>query len=202
MASLSTQLIIDWSTYKLDKQSIVIANILYQNLHTCHAKLLDGSIGPISLPFTGGDTGFLLIPKNNRVFDIRVCNKKRFVKTNQITLESDMDCTRAIATIVKGLKESKNIYKKTINDGLMAELNTNPTPFVIAFCMLSGEEVAVHASDYLEKLYSKSEKAITAVFAYGEMTDNSEEMRFCLFKYLMENDKKFPTNFFEQIYSI
>jgi len=102
-----------------------------------------------------------------------------------------------VATIVKGLKVSKNTFKKTVNDGLMAELNTNPTPFVIAFCMLTEEEVAVHASDYLIKLDSNSEKAIRTVLAYGEMMEKSEEMLFCLFKYLMENNKKFPTNLFE-----
>ena len=188
----------NWSEYNIDKEdlsSTLCANTLYKNLHACRAELLDGSIGHISLPFTGGTTGFLLTLENNRVFDIHVCNNKRFVKTNQIALESDI--INMVATIVKGLKVSKNTFKKTVNDGLMAELNTNPTPFVIAFCMLTEEEVAVHASDYLIKLDSNSEKAIRTVLAYGEMMEKSEEMLFCLFKYLMENNKKFPTNLFE-----
>jgi hypothetical protein len=159
---------------------------------------LDGSIGPISLPFTGGDTGFQLTLKNNMVFDILVCNKKRFVKTNQITLESDMDCTWAVATIVKGLKESKNIYNKTMNDGLTSELTTNPSPEVLALCMLSGEEVAVHAVDYLGKLEYTSVKAVTTVLAYGEMMEKSEEMLFLLFKHFMENEREFPTDIFNK----
>jgi len=85
-----------------------------------------------------------------------------------------------------------------MNDGLTSELTANPSPKVLALCMLSGEEVAVHAADYLGKLEYTSVKAVTTVLAYGEMLEKSEEMLFLLFKHFMENEMEFTTDIFNK----
>jgi hypothetical protein len=118
------------------------------------------------------------------------------VATNEIQLQSRSSYAQNIAIVVKGLDVSKSMYKKTLNDALTKKLKADPSPAIIALCMLSGEEVAVHAAEYLGKLDSVSEKAISTVLMYGEMMENSEQMLFLLFKHLLDNNNEFPKQIF------
>ena len=188
---------IDWSKHGINTTSArLCADTLYTNLQNHHKSLLDGSVGPIKLPFSSGGTGFLLKPTQNASFRIYVWNGPRMVATNEIQLQSCSSYAQNIATIIKGLDVSKGVYKKTLNDALTKKLKADPSPAIIALCMLSGEEVAVQAAEYLGKLDSVSEKAISTVLMYGEMMENSEQMLFLLFKHLLDNNNEFPKKLF------
>lgn len=188
---------IDWSKHDINNTSArLCADTLYTNLQKHQESLLDGSVGPIKLPFSSGGTGFLLKPTQDASFRIYIWNGPRMVATNEIQLQSRSSYAQNIATVVKGIDVSKSIYKKTLNDALTKKLKADPSPAIIALCMLSGEEVAVHAAEYIGKFDSVSEKAISTVLMYGEMMENSEQMLFLLFKHLLDNNNEFPKQIF------
>lgn len=191
---------INWKEHGIDNEDLTVcsmANELYKNLRGHERNLLDGSIGPICLPFSSSDTGFLFKPiENTSSFKIYIWNGPSMVKTNEIRLQKDFSFVKMIATIALGLKESKQCYNSTLNNALMTKLNTDKSPKVVSLCMLSGQEVAVHAVDYFGKLDSTSPEAINIILMYGEIMHKSEKLLFSLFKHLLENNNKCPKNIF------